>query len=184
MKQINYFEIIQKYIPVSTSSYRNYIIHVTLVTAEALKIATYFNLTDEQKQFIVEASMLHDIGICKVIDYKEDLGGNLPYICHIIEGAKILRLEGLEKHALVAERHTGVGIFKEEVIEKNLPLEVKDYVPQTIEEEIISFADMFYKKDSHRVWSKQTDDEVRKEIGQYGNRHAEILEKKLKKFKI
>ncbi len=183
MKQINYFQIIQKYIPVHTESYQQYIIHVILVTVEALKIANNFNLTKEQKQFIVEASMLHDIGICRVDDYKDELGGDLPYICHITEGAKILREEGLYQHALVAERHTGVGIFKEEIIAKNLPLEVKDYVPTTIEEEIISFSDMFYKKSKDKVWYRQTDDEVRKEISQYGERHLAILDERMKKFK-
>ncbi|MDA1337792.1 MAG: HD domain-containing protein [bacterium] len=184
MKPVDFFQIIHKYIPINTQSYHNYIIHVTLVAAYAIKIAKRFGLSKDQIQFIIEASMLHDIGICKVVDYKQELGGTLPYICHISEGAKILRLEGLEKHALVAERHTGLGIFKEEIIEKNLPLELKDYVPLTIEEEIISFADMFYKKDTARVWHRQTDEEVRNEISQFGEKHAKLLEEKFKKFNI
>jgi len=184
VKHVDYFNIIQKYIPVNTQTYKSYVIHVTLVTAEAVRIAKNLNLSQEQIDFIIEASMLHDIGICRVEDYKLEFGGDLPYICHVSEGAKILRKEGLEKHALVAERHTGVGIYKEEIIEKKLPLEIKDYVPLTIEEQIISFADMFYKKSEGKVWYKQTDDEVRKEISQYGDNHAKILEEKFKKFKI
>jgi uncharacterized protein len=61
-------------------------------------------------------------------------------------GAEILRQEGLPKHAQVAERHTGTGITEEQIICENLPIPVRDYMPRTLEERLICYADKFYSK--------------------------------------
>ena len=44
-----------------------------------------------------------------------------------------------ERLALIAERHIGAGITKEEAIELGLP--PKDYLPVTLEEKIVAHAD-------------------------------------------
>ena len=102
--------------------YQVYIPHVSLVTAKALKIAERLGLSPEQQIFIEEASMLHDIGIVKVERYSASPENTLPYICHAPAGRTILEYEGLPRHALVAERHIGVGISKQEIIQQRLPL--------------------------------------------------------------
>ena len=179
---IDYLKIISKYINPQTTTYHKYIIHSVLVTTDALQIAKNLNLDKESLDFIEEASMLHDIGICKVQEYRKDCGGNLPYICHGVEGAKILRSEGLEKHALVAERHNGVGIFKDEIISKNLPLPPKDYLPISIEEEIIGFADIFYSKSLAKLWDKKSIEEAREEISVFSDQHEKLFDEKVRKF--
>ena len=63
---LDYLKIIHKYITPGTELYRFYMIHVTLVTSKALKIGNELKLASKQLEFIEEASMLHDIGICKV----------------------------------------------------------------------------------------------------------------------
>jgi uncharacterized protein len=177
-----YLTIINKYIPPESDLYPIYIIHVGFVTKKALEIGKKLNLTKEQLSFIEEASMLHDIGICMVKDKELPTNGILPYIAHGVEGSKILIKEGLEKHARVAETHTGVGIFREDVLEFDLPLEARDYLPETIEEKIISYADLFYSKSEKEFWNEQSFDDIRKYIAQYGQKKLGILEEWIKQF--
>ena len=73
--------------------------------------------------------LLHDIGRSKTHGIE-----------HGVVGAEILRELGFdEKIALIAERHIGAGITKEEAIELGLP--PKDYIPITLEEKIVAHAD-------------------------------------------
>jgi len=72
---------------------------------------------------------LHDIGRSKTHSIE-----------HGVVGAEILRDLGFdERLALIAERHIGAGITKEEAIELGLP--PKDYLPVTLEEKIVAHAD-------------------------------------------
>ena len=90
--------------------------------------------------------MLHDIGVGECDAPSIKCFGSAPYICHGIEGARILRAEGLPRHARVAERHTGSGLTAEEIKERNLPLPQQDFLPETLEERLICYADKFYSK--------------------------------------
>jgi uncharacterized protein len=115
--------------------------------------------------FIKSASLLHDIGRFQCGPDK---------VKHGIVGAGILREEGLDKHALVAERHLGAGISKEEVIEQGLELPLNDYIPVSKEEKIIAHADNLVFGDK----LKKVEDAVsrfRKELG-------EKVSKKVKKL--
>lgn len=76
--------------------------------------------------FIETAALLHDIGRCKTHG-----------VTHGIEGAKILK--DYPRYARVCERHLGGGITKDEA--KKLGLPPKDYLPETLEERIICYAD-------------------------------------------
>ena len=96
--------------------------------------------------FLFEAAMLHDIGIFKCDAPRICCYGTEPYICHGILGAELLRSEGLPRHARVAERHTGTGITERAISEQNLPLPLRDYSPETIEEQIVCYADKFFSK--------------------------------------
>lgn len=174
---IDYFAIIHKYMKPSSMVYRYYIPHVTLVTQLALEVARRLELSDEQLIFIEEAAMLHDIGIIKV--KAEDIGctGALPYMCHIVEGRSMLEAEGLPKHALVAERHMGVGISKKDIIKNAYPLPQRDMLAESIEEQIISWADLYYGKNPKRLWKKRSNDRVRKQLAKFGS-------KKVKQFEV
>jgi len=178
-----YFELIHKYIKPDSQAYPFYIIHVSLVTAKALEVARRLNLSAESMQFIEEATMLHDIGICGVED--EDFGTKgSEYITHGTIGADILRKEGLPKHARVAESHTGVGLYKEQIIEKNLPLPHKDFIPENLEERVISYADLFYSKTPEILWQEKSLDEIRKWVSKFGQKYSDILEDWIKEFEV
>lgn len=96
--------------------------------------------------FVEEAAMLHDIGIVMTDAPGIHCHGAEPYIRHGILGARMLRDEGFPRHARVAERHTGAGITAEEVVSQQLPLPEADYLPETIEEKLICYADKFFSK--------------------------------------
>ena len=98
------------------------------------------------RQFVEEAAMLHEIGIVFCDAPGILCKGTEPYIRHGYIGAEILRKEGLHRHARVAERHTGSGLTKEQIIAEQLPLPEQDFLPETIEEKVICYADKFFSK--------------------------------------
>lgn len=61
-------------------------------------------------------------------------------------GAELMRKEGFSEIARVCERHTGTGLTPEVISERKLPLPMGDYRPQTLEEQLICYADKFYSK--------------------------------------
>lgn len=112
--------------------------------------------------------MLHDIGVIKVNSPKLGTTGELPYICHGNQGRIILEAEDLPQHALVAERHTGVGISKQQIIERNLPIPQRDMLAESIEEKIISYADLFYSKRPAQMWTDEKAADIEVELAQFG----------------
>ena len=99
-------------------------------------------------EFVYEAALLHDIGIFRTFAPKIFCNGTEPYIRHGLIGSELLKAEGMPRHALVCERHTGAGLSREEIIAQNLPLPHQDMLPVSIEEKIICYADKFFSKSS------------------------------------
>lgn len=120
--------------------------HSEDVAQKVLEIAEAHPEFHLDRQFLYEAAMLHDIGILYVDAPGICCYGTKPYICHGMLGAELLRNEGLPAHARVAERHTGTGLTKEEILRQSLPLPPRDFVPETLEEKIICYADKFFSK--------------------------------------
>ena len=120
--------------------------HSEKVRDKALVIAEKVPHLYPDKAFIAEAAMLHDIGICQTASAKLGCQGKSPYICHGILGRQILEAHGLFAHALVCERHVGVGITVADIVSQNLPLPHRDMQPIRIEEIIVCYADKFFSK--------------------------------------
>ena len=108
------------------------ILHSRLVADLALKVAAAHPELGLDTQFIEESAMLHDIGIFLTDAAPIHCFGKYHYICHGYLGADLLREEGLPRHALVAERHTGTGL--------------PGFEPENLEEELVCYADKFYSK--------------------------------------
>lgn len=95
--------------------------------------------------------LIHDIGVQHVfLRHGEDAGRLFDrhrYIFHGLEGYLIL-LENRYGLAIAqfARNHTGVGITRSEVVAQGLPLPPDDYMPKTIEQEIVMYADKFHTK--------------------------------------
>jgi uncharacterized protein len=122
------------------------LLHSTLVARKALYIVDTHPELGADRGFVEEAAMLHDIGIFLTDAEPIHCFGKYHYLCHGYLGADLLRQEGLPRHALVAERHTGTGLTLNQILERDLPLPHRDMVPVSIEEKIVCFADKFFSK--------------------------------------
>jgi len=143
---MNPIELIQKYYGDSLELENILLRHSADVARRAVRISVAHPEFQIDNQFLFEAAMLHDIGIFMVDAPSICCHGSRPYICHGILGAELLRSEGLEAHARVAERHTGTGLTCEQILREKLPLPPRDYVPETLVEKIVCYADKFYSK--------------------------------------
>ena len=141
------------------------------------------DVEDCDKEFIKTACLVHDIGRFNMPPKKGS-----EAIKHGIEGAKILKEEGWpEKFQRVCENHIGIGIRKQDIEEQNLPLPLKDYIPETKEEKIIAYADNLVKGNKI-VGEEYVVERFRKELGEeFGKRvekfHEEIHELKVVSWK-
>ena len=142
------------------------IIHSQSVARKALQIVSLHPELNLDREFIEEAAMLHDIGIIKTDAPGIKCFGTEPYICHGILGAEMLRQEGLPRHARVCERHTGAGLSLNEIVSQNLPLPHQDFLPETLEEQVICYADKFFST-THLEREKSVE-KAEKSIAKFG----------------
>ncbi len=172
LPQLQPFAIIQKYYAPSSPLYHILVVHSLLVANRALEIARAYQARHVAAQldfqFIEEAALLHDIGIYQCDAPGIHCFGKEPYIKHGIIGREILEREGLPRHALVCERHTGAGLTREDVIAQKLPLPLRDYVPLSLEEKIICLADRFYVKNPETLYEPLTIESITAKMNAYG----------------
>lgn len=154
--------------------------HSRDVARRALQVADRHPELGLNREFLQEAAMLHDIGITLVDALGIHCHGTEPYIRHGLMGGKILRQEGLPMHARVAERHTGTGITREAIEKQGLPLPLVDYVPETLEEQVVCYADKFFSK-SHPEHEK-TFDEALRSLWKFGPECVATMERWREQF--
>lgn len=143
---MNWQKIIDKYYIEDNELKNILIIHSQSVARKALQIVSLHPELHLDANFIREGAMLHDIGIIRTNASGIYCFGTEPYICHGLLGGEMLRLEGFPRHARVCERHTGAGIGIEDIEAHNLPLPHADFLPETMEEKVICYADKFFSK--------------------------------------
>ncbi len=160
-------ELIHKYCKDNMQLEQILLRHSTDVARRALKIAKAHPELKVDEKLLWEAAMLHDIGICRVDAPSIFCYGTEPYIRHGILGAEILRAEGLPLHARVAERHTGTGLTAAEIERQNLPLPHQDFTPESIEEQIICYADKYYSKT--RLDIEKTPEQAIRSLEKFGS---------------
>lgn len=139
-------QILLDFYPSSSKTFELLLVHGRCVAAKALSIAQNLPALNLDTPFIEEASLLHDIGI--FLTHSPDIGctGIHPYVCHGYLGRALLEKRGFFRHALVCERHVGVGLSEADIDRGKLPLPRRDMRPVSIEEEIICYADKFFSK--------------------------------------
>lgn len=152
---IDYNRIIDTLYPEAGKLRDILVIHSRKVADKALDIIRKNGIQEVDPKFVEAAAMLHDIGIRRCDAPRIECHGTSPYLCHGIIGGAMLRdncqLWGMtpaeiEPYARVCERHTGTGLTMRQIEERNLPLPHRDFVPETLEEQIICYADKFYSK--------------------------------------
>jgi len=173
-------EIIKKYYQEETELYKILLEHSFSVTDKALSIAQMHPEMHLDKAFIYEAAMLHDIGIFQTDAADIFCFGEFPYICHGYLGGDLLREEGLPRHALVCERHTGTGISLENIIKNNLPVPKRDMLPESQEEQLICFADKFFSKT--QLQKEKPVNKIRKALSKHGTDSVEKFDNWCKLF--
>jgi uncharacterized protein len=139
-------EIIDRFYPCDDELKTIYMAHANAVAGFALELAGCHPELGLDKEFLYEAAMLHDIGIFLTDAPRIHCHGKEEYLCHGYLGACLLRKLGLERHARVCERHTGTGLSKEVILKNGWNLPAEDFLPETLEEQLICFADKFYSK--------------------------------------
>lgn len=173
MQKSDALRIIEKYYHPASKLYELLILHSTQVTEMAIKIAVDKPTLNVDIKFIEAAGMIHDIGIylCNAPDIY--CMGTHRYIEHGYLGADIVRKEGYPKHALICERHTGIGLSREQIIQANLPVPHKDMRPTSIEEILLCYADKFYSKSTpNQIKSVE---QITQELQRFGYDHVYIF---------
>ena len=119
-------------------------------------------------EFVEEAAMLHDIGMCRTDAPGICCHGTEPYILHGVLGRRMLDSLGLYRHGRVCERHTGTGITAAEIIAQHLPIAPpRDLLPESLEEKVICYADKFFSK-SRLNEGPKTMERARKSLAKFG----------------
>lgn len=139
-------EVIDRYYPQDDELKDIYMTHARAVSDFALSLAHRHPELALDEKFIHEAAMLHDIGIFLTDAPRIHCHGTEQYLCHGYLGAQLLRSLGYERHARVCERHTGTGLTKEVILQNGWNLPARDFLPETLEEQLICFADKFFSK--------------------------------------
>lgn len=163
---IRAFSLIEKYYAYNRPLRHILLTHSRQVIRRALQVADRHPELELDRAFLAEASMLHDIGIMHTDAPGICCYGTEPYILHGLLGAEMLRAEGLPRHARVCERHTGTGLTLDTIERQQLPLPPRDFSPQTLEEQVICYADKFYSKS--KLEQEKTPDQVRKSLAKFG----------------
>ncbi len=106
----------------------NVIDHCMAVKECALNISSMLKFETDM-ELIRKGAIYHDIGRSKTHG-----------ISHAVEGAKIAEEYRFKRDVIqIIERHIGAGITTEEAVELALP--PGNYMPETFEEKIVSYAD-------------------------------------------
>lgn len=162
--------IIQRYYTPGNDDYR-VLVHHSRQVAD-LAVALSQRLIDKgvpvDIEFVEEAAMLHDIGMCRTNAPGIHCHGTDPYILHGILGRKMLDAMGLFRHGRVCERHTGAGITAAEIISQHLPIDPpRDLLPESIEEKVVCYADKFFSK-SRIEEPRKTLEHARRTLSKFG----------------
>lgn len=178
-----FYELHKKY---SHGVYREKLLEIgwnhSLIVAEiALQIARdiekkYKIKTD--KDLIEIGALVHDVGFYGCFD--DNYRKIEEYIKHGYLGYLILIKENFaENIARFAKVHIGVGVSKEQVEKEKIPMPMMDYIPISLEEEIVTYADGFHSKGRPRF---NNYDSQKKELMEMNEDYVIILDRFRRKF--
>lgn len=179
---MNATDLLEKYFSSNRNSFEIVLEHSRMVADKALRIAEPLNHPDIDLAFIQEAALLHDIGVSRTHAPKIGCYGESPYLCHGVLGREILEAEGLPAHALVCERHIGVGITVQDIVQQQLAIPKRDMIPVSPAERLICFADLFYSKRPGALQREKSVAEIRENLARHGSHKVAIFEKWLREF--
>lgn len=175
--------LIEQHYPPGSLAYRVLLAHGREVAElAAAVVARVAGSGPVDGEFVNEAVWLHDIGIGLTATPRLGCHGSAPYIAHGVLGAELLREAGLPRHALACERHIGVGLSIADIDAQQLPLPRRDMCPQTLEEEIVAYADLFFSKRPDGPAGALSADRVRTRLARYGIGKVAIFDRWHERF--
>lgn len=158
--------------------------HSRKVADKAIAIAAGAGNPELDLAFIEAAALLHDIGVSRVYAPKLNCFGKAPYIWHGVIGREILEAEGLPRHAMVCERHIGVGLTAGDIVSQQLRLPEREMSPVTDCERIVALADLFYSKKGGELDREKSAQQVRLDLLRFGQEKVLIFEGWLSDFRL
>jgi uncharacterized protein len=179
---MNPFEVLREFYPTQSKVYTVLVKHGHQVAGKALEAARRVPHLKPDMTFIQEAALLHDIGIGLTGVKRWQCQGQHPYICHGILGRMLLEQCQLPRHALICERHIGVGLRAQDIRNQKLPLPARDMTPISIEEQIICYADNFFSKSANGSAAPKSIAEIRHELSRFGNCHVQRFDQWVQLF--
>ena len=174
MSRQSALKLIEKYYSDNTEAMNILVPHAEAVADKAFEIARALPHLNPDMAFIEEAAILHDMGIIKTNAPNLGCHGESDYMCHGVKGRAMLEAEGLPLHALVCERHIGVGLTVADIRANGFPLPERDMVPLSVEEKIICLADKFFSKSGSM--QEKTFEVVRASIAKFGDEKLRELD--------
>ena len=158
--------------------------HGRVVAELAMAVGQGLGLPGDELLFLQQAAMLHDVGVCRVNAPGIGMHGEAPYIAHGIIGRDILEEEGLPQHAMVCERHIGVGLSLADIVSQGLPLPLRDMSPRSQCEEIICYADLFFSKTPGKLTHRKSAERVREKLAGFGGDKVRIFDAWQQRFGV
>ncbi len=177
---MDYYALIDKYYGDNAELRDILVRHSTAVANKALAIADAHPELRLDRRFLLEAAMLHDIGIIRTDAPDIKCFGTEPYIRHGVIGAEMMRAEGYPRHARVCERHTGAGLSQKEIERQGLPLPHTDLLPETPEEQVVCYADKFFSKT--RLDTEKTIAQAERSVAKHGEEGLRRFKEMEKRF--
>jgi len=183
-KQVIY-KLHQKY---SHGFYKNKLLEVgwnhSLIVAEiALQIVKGIEKKykiEVNKKLVETGALVHDIGFYSCFD--DNYQKIDRYVKHGYLGYLILKKEKFEeKIARFALVHVGIGLNREQIEKEKIDIPAEDFIPISLEEEIVTYADGFHSKGRPKF---NNYDEQKNEMGARGKEYEIILDRFKRKFGI
>ena len=163
---MNAISVIQKYYPADNALRRILMRHSMDVARKALSVARRHPELPLNRQLLHDGALLHDVGIFLTDAPGIECFGTEPYLLHGKLGSDLMRREGWPEVARICERHTGTGLTAEIITAQHLPLPPADYRPETLEEQVICYADKFFSK--NHLDRERTPAEVVRSLQKFG----------------
>lgn len=173
-------KIICKYYPEDNALRRLLLHHSEQVRDKALDVCRHHPELQADTALVENGAMLHDIGIFLCNAPSIHCFGTEDYLLHGSLGATIMRKEGCEDIARICERHTGTGLRRETFIAKGITPPPYDLLPETVEEQIVCYADKFFSK-SHPERERDVDQTLRS-LAKFGEEGIGIFQAWVKRF--
>ena len=166
---MNPIDILAEFYDRRSKAFNILVEHGKQVADKALLAAEQVADRKPDLEFLVNAAMLHDIGILATDTPGLGCRGKHPYIRHGVLGRRMLEKVGVSEYGLICERHVGAGISAADVTRFRLPLPARDMIPVTIEEQIICYADKFFSKNGNgKKTEEKSVDAIISQLKPYG----------------